>query len=382
MRILLIGDYPPDARLGSAKVYFKLSEALRELGHDCDVLLGDALGSRPGASRLRWIAAPWLALRAAQRAGVPRGAYDVVDVASAEGAWIALAERARRAGPRVAIISRSHGLEHRNYARMLDDARAGLQPKSWWRRWWYPVSRLWPVGIAARASDRMIVLNAADRDEVVRRGWKSREGVSIVPHGVSERFLAAAPPSNASRGAGIIFCGSWDLVKGITYLADAFAILHRTHPGSRLTVLGPGLPAEAVFAAFEPSVRASVRVVPRASEDVVMSEFARHDVLVSPSTYEGFGMVVLEAMSQRLPVVATPEGAARSMIINGDTGLLVVPRDAPALARALANVLDDPAAARRRAEAAHAVATRHGWRETARQTALLYESARRATDAR
>ncbi|MDB4906957.1 MAG: hypothetical protein JWO05_1741 [Gemmatimonadetes bacterium] len=382
MRVLLIGDYPPDARLGSAKVYFKLAEALRELGHECDVLLGDALGAWPDASRLRWIAAPWLALRAARRAGVTRGHYEVVDVASAEGAWLALAERARRDGPRVGIVSRSHGLEHRNYARMLDDARAGLQPKSWWRRWWYPLSRLWPVSLAARASDRMIVLNARDRDEVVQRGWKSGGEVLVVPHGVSERFLASAPAAGAARGAGIVFCGSWDLVKGVTYLAEAFLLLRATHPQARLTVLGPGVPEAHVLASFAPSVRPFVRVIPRAGEAEVMAEFARHDVLVSPSTYEGFGMVMLEAMSQRLPVVATPEGAALSLVQHAVTGVVVPARDARALSTALAGVLDDRASAELRAEAAYAVALQHGWRETARRTVDVYRAAREAASAR
>ena len=74
--------------------------------------------------------------------------------------------------------------------------------------------------------------------------------------------------------------------------------------------------------------------VDRAPESEVMTAYRTHDVLAWPSTYEGFGMVVVEAMSQRLPVVATPVGCAQSLIVSEQTGLIVPPRDPAALARA------------------------------------------------
>src|SRR5438132_8148749 len=58
MRILLVGDYPRDARLGSTKVLLKLQEEFRGLGHTCDVLLADDLGASPRHRLLRWAFAP------------------------------------------------------------------------------------------------------------------------------------------------------------------------------------------------------------------------------------------------------------------------------------------------------------------------------------
>ena len=52
--------------------------------------------------------------------------------------------------------------------------------------------------------------------------------------------------------------------------------------------------------------------------------YRRHDLLICPSTYEGFGLVILEAMSQRLPVVTTAGWIfARSIVRDGQTGRLV-----------------------------------------------------------
>ena len=374
MRILLVGDYPDDARLGSGKVYHKLREELARLGHVCDVLLAPQIGRWPARARVRWALAPVAAERAVRRIFRERGAYDVIDVASAEGAVIG-AMRKAGAYRGVGLVSRSHGLEHLNYRRMLEDAEDGVAPKPWYRRLWYPAARMSQVALAARLADRLLVLNPGDRDFALARGWKPAERIDLVPHGVSERFLSAAPPPDAPRGRGILFCGSWDSVKGVDYLVRAFALLAAEADPPRLTVLGPGLAEDAVLAAFPAGARPLVTVVPRAPEDEVMRHYREHAVLAVPSTYEGFGMVVVEAMSQRLPVVATPVGCAPLLVGGGRGGILVPPRDPGALAAALRRLLADPALRRAMGGRGFEAVRGMTWRATAERTLQTYAAA-------
>ena len=95
-----------------------------------------------------------------------------------------------------------------------------------------------------------------------------------------------------------------------------------------------------------------------------------------PSTYEGFGMVVLEAMTQRLPVIATPVGAARSLIVDGRSGLLVPPRDGAALADAIGRLMNDASLRLRLAEGAFERVSGMTWTATARHTLEVYARAR------
>ncbi|HZP47017.1 MAG TPA: glycosyltransferase family 4 protein [Vicinamibacterales bacterium] len=384
MRILLVGDYPPDARLGSTKVLVKLQEEYRAAGHVCDLLLGDDLGAWPEHRAGRWALAPVAAAAAVRRAIRRNGAYDVIDVASAEGLWLAAW---RRLGglPRTAVVSRSNGLEHLNYRRMLADADAGLVTKGWSRRWYYPLVRLSQVSAAIRLADRAILLNDDDRARVVSRRWKDAAAIDVVPHGVSSRFLEPPPGDAPPRGRGILFCGSWDLVKGVPYLVDAFARLVRDDvrvaPGGSavaLTILGGGVAADAIRLSFPGDVRDRVTVLDRASEDEVVAAYRSHDVLAFPSTYEGFGMVLVEAMSQRLPVVTTPVGCATALVENGRSGLVVQPRDAAGLARALATALGDAAMRDALAGEAFRRVRDMSWSNTARATLDVY---RRATAA-
>jgi glycosyltransferase involved in cell wall biosynthesis len=371
VRILLVGDYPNDPRLGSAKVPHKLAQEFRALGHSCDLLFAEDLGSIPRRMHPRHLLGPFLAERAVARAFARHGHYDVVDVASAEGLMLGLRQRLG-AYPGTALVCRSNGLEHLNYRRMLDDHTAGLMHKPWARRLWYPLVRLNQVAAAARLCDRLLVLSEVDREFAVGRGWKKRQHVAVIGHGVSARFLEQAVPTDASRGGGILFCGTWTGVKGVDYLVPAFTQLIDSGAPVNLTILGPAIPEQAVRAAFPTHVRRYLKIVDRVPENEVIAHYRRHDLLVFCSTYEGFGMVLLEAMTQGLPVVATPVGCAARLVQPGQTGLLVPARDSAALADAMGRLLANPGLRRRMAENAFAVVRTMSWTDTALKTLAIY----------
>ncbi len=372
LRILLVGDYADDPRLGSGKVAHKLREEFAAAGHECSALFTHDIGEAPSGRQVRQLVSPLLAARAI-RAAIGRVPYDVVDAASAEGLWFGVEKRL--GGWRsIAYVCRSNGIEHMNYRRMLDDNDAGLADKPLSRRLWYPASRLTQVAAAARLADRLIVLNEADRRFAVERGWQPEGRIDVVAHGVSERFLHAAGRTSP-RGAGVLFCGAWDRVKGTSYLVQALDRLATEGRPVPLTILGPGLSTADVMQSIPEHLRPSVTVVDRVPEDHVIEKYRRHDVLVFPSTYEGFGLVVLEAMSQGLPVVATPVGCVPDLIRDGENGVIVPPRDAGALAKALRRLMDTSAERDRIGANAAATVASMTWRRTAERTIEAYRAA-------
>ena len=373
MRILLVGDYPNDPRLGSTKVFAKLQEEFRALGHTCDVLLADELGVFPRNRFARQLLEPVMAAAAVRRAFREFGPYDVVDIASAEGLWLAAFRRVGLFG--AAVISRSNGLEHLNYERMLADAKAGLWKKPLTRRWWYPAARLSQVAMTARLADRLILLNQHDREFALAQGWKPEASIDIVEHGVSTKFVAGAPPADQPRGRGILFCGTWDHMKGIRYLAAAFSHLVAEGRAANLTILGGGVPEATIRAAFSADSQPHLTVTDRVSEDEVIAAYRAHDVMAMTSSYEGFGMVLLEAMTQRLPVVSTPVGFARAIVRHEETGLVVPPRDTDALAAALARLLDDRALRVSLADRAFDAVRGMTWSRSAVATVAVYQRA-------
>jgi glycosyltransferase involved in cell wall biosynthesis len=372
LSILLAGDYPPDPTLGSAKVFYKLQEEFVALGHRCEILFDDAIGA-PRSRQIRQAVSPYYAGRAIARR-MARAKFDVLDIASAEGLYVGLGNRLRRRQA-IPFVCRSNGLEALNYRRMIDDAAAGLTHKPWTRRLWYPLSRLTQVEWAARLASRMLLLNPQDYQFAVRQGWQTPDRIDVVPHGVSARYLDDRPREDAPRGEGLLFCGSWDHMKGIVYLAGCLERLHARGLRYPLTVLGPGVPEATVMRAFPEAVRPFVRVVPRAPEHEVIRLYRSHDALLWTSTYEGFGLVLLEAMSQRLAVITTPVGCAPALVRDGENGLVVPPRDPAALASAAERLMGDAPLRQRLGSAAACSVSAMTWRASAERTIEVYRRA-------
>jgi len=104
--------------------------------------------------------------------------------------------------------------------------------------------------------------------------------------------------------------------------------------------------------------------------------YAAADVLAFPSTKEGWGLAVLEAMSAGLPVVASDLPVFREYLTAGRDALLVPVDDAAALAGALAAILDDPDLAASLREAALATARRFTWARSAAEHQAIYAAIR------
>jgi glycosyltransferase involved in cell wall biosynthesis len=157
--------------------------------------------------------------------------------------------------------------------------------------------------------------------------------VEVIPYGAPLR-PASAPRRTARDGAGplrVIFVGSLGQRKGLSYLFDACRSL-----GSavELTVIGT-LPLEKCPALETELAREHVRWIPSCPHAQVLAEMAAHDVFVFPSLFEGFGLVLLEAMAMGLPIIATPHTAAPDLIDDGQEGFLVPIRSSQAIAEKL-----------------------------------------------
>jgi glycosyltransferase involved in cell wall biosynthesis len=128
--------------------------------------------------------------------------------------------------------------------------------------------------------------------------------------------------------------------KGILYGIRAFGQLAEQFPDAHLVIAGEG--------ALRPALEAEVKALKleervrflgwRADGARVM---AAYDIFLMPSLWEGFGLVMLEAMGQSLPIVGSAVSALPEVVVDGETGLLVPPRDVDGLAKALTLLLSD-----------------------------------------
>jgi glycosyltransferase involved in cell wall biosynthesis len=120
----------------------------------------------------------------------------------------------------------------------------------------------------------------------------------------------------------------------------------------------------------------AVQFVHGVTTDRIVELYAEAELAAVPSLYEGFSLPAVEAMACGVPIVATTGGALPEVVgRDGETGLLVPPGDASALALALGRALDDPGMRARIGAAGRArVLERFTWRKTAEGTVDHYRA--------
>jgi glycosyltransferase-like protein len=247
-----------------------------------------------------------------------------------------------------------------------------------------------------------------DRILVVSERWRQiladeyRTSAEVVHNGVDvARFRSADPDLAATlrqrAGAAdrplILAVGGIEPRKGSDTLMAAIAALSRPggRAGSRPEGRAGRRPVLAVVGghSFQDYREYRDRVLSslpglglRLDDDVVLlgtvpdaelpGWYAAADVLAFPSTKEGWGLAVLEAMSAGLPVVASDLPVFREYLRPGQDALMVPADDAAALAAALGTVLDDAALAGRLRAAGHEVCARFTWDRCAAEHQRIY----------
>jgi len=141
--------------------------------------------------------------------------------------------------------------------------------------------------------------------------------------------------------------GRLALQKGHVHLIRAMAQINRKWPEARLVIVGhddqgvrPRLEAEIN------RLNLDGRVILTGFRGEVPDIMAAFDIFCLPSLWEGFGLVLLEAMAEGRPIVASRVGSIPEVVVDGETGLLVEPGDEAGLAEAIGALLADPGRAK------------------------------------
>lgn len=193
--------------------------------------------------------------------------------------------------------------------------------------------------------------------EAVREFTIAVEGIKpnklhLVRYGIEYQSMPADTPAqirealcrelNIEKGAVIIgMACRLTKQKGVTYALQALARLPK-NANVHLVIAGDGQLMDALKREAQ-QLRIEGRVHFLGWRADASSLMAGWDIFLMPSLWEGFGLVLLEAMSKRVPVIASNVSAIPEVVEHGQTGLLVPPRNPDALAQAMQMLVDDRA---------------------------------------
>jgi phosphatidyl-myo-inositol alpha-mannosyltransferase len=200
----------------------------------------------------------------------------------------------------------------------------------------------------------------------------------VIPNGVDvAHFSHAHPlPGYPREGGTVGFVGRYDEPrKGMEVLIPAMEQLAAERPGIRLVVAGRG-DADDFRGQLPRALAHRVELLGQVSDADKARMLRSVDVYCAPNTgQESFGVILLEAMAARTPVVASDLEAFRRVLGNGAAGRLFPVGDPMALAGALAELLDDPALCERLVSAGGRAVAPFDWSVVVEQILRVYELA-------
>jgi glycosyltransferase involved in cell wall biosynthesis len=204
------------------------------------------------------------------------------------------------------------------------------------------------------ATDHIAVSEAVRQTLRTSAPWLQRN-ISVIYNGIDIAEIDTAPPLDLGLPAGAVtvgFVGHFETRKGIMDFAQAWQRAAPQSPNGHALIAGQGR--------REPEFRVALDGAPRVHwlgfRSDVPSVMQSLDIFVLPSQFEGFGLVLVEAMAAGAACIAYNSSNMPEIIRDGVEGLLVPGGDVRALADAIVRLCGDPALRQRLGEAARAAA--------------------------
>jgi phosphatidylinositol alpha-mannosyltransferase len=196
----------------------------------------------------------------------------------------------------------------------------------------------------------------------------------LIPNGVHVKTLASAPAFGGMRKPQqICFLGRFEEPrKGFSILLDAFRLIADEIPQATLVVAGPGDPDAMEIDLL---MRDRITFLGRVSDSEKASMLASSEIYVAPNTGgESFGIVLLEAMACRTPVIASNLAAFNRVLDYGKAGVSFENENAEDLARALRELLSNDQRRQQLSDAGFARVQKFDWGRVAGDIINVYET--------
>ena len=239
----------------------------------------------------------------------------------------------------------------------------------------------WKLAIGGmKHADRIIAVSNHTAKDITQHLAISPQLITTVPNAVSSEFKPITQNEIAICREQYNLCqqdfcllnvGSNNLRKNISGILKAIAILSKENLPVHFWKAGADFDAEQkkFIAANHLTNRVSYLGKPNKAQ--LRQIYNAADVLVAPSTYEGFGLTILEAMACRTPVITSNVTSLPE--VAGDAAILVEPTDVRAIAAAISRLQAEPQYRQLLSDRALARAKQFTWSKTARQVMEIYQ---------
>lgn len=384
MKVLMLSwEYPPKSVGGLAQHVYDLTNALAESGVEVHLITSGGKGAPAheqagGVNVYRvepyrvsspdfvtWVAQFNVALL--ERA-IPllteNGDFHMLH---AHDWLVAYAARAIKHAGQLPLVVTIHATEYGRNNGLHNDTQRHISDIEWWLTY-----EAW----------RVIVCSHYMEGEIKNVFQIPQDKVAVIPNGVdadnyTSRSRKASRDQYAAPDEKIIFyVGRLVREKGVQVLLDAAPHILTYHPQTKFVIAGKGPflePLKRQAAAL--GIANRVYFTGYIDDDLRNNLYSWADVAVFPSLYEPFGIVALEAMAARTPVVVADSGGLGEIVRHGEDGLLTYSGNSHSLAQNILAIIKQPKLSEKLKENAYRrVISEFNWNNIARQTTEVYRN--------
>jgi len=182
---------------------------------------------------------------------------------------------------------------------------------------------VWKVYIGSKLASRIVAISKTVKRNNCQIYRIPTSKVSLVYNAIDTKNIASVPQQGDAKSICIGSVGKLDRQKGFDILLKAFSMVNRVFPQVILEIVGDGpLRKDLMAYTIELDIRDKVRFLGLLNNKTVLDKIGGWSVFVLTSRWEGFGIVLLEAMAMEKPIVATNVEAIPEVVKDGYTGLL------------------------------------------------------------
>lgn len=212
-------------------------------------------------------------------------------------------------------------------------------------------------------NQKLVTVSESSREDIIKLKLGSKENIEIIFNGINHSVYRRLPKT---KYPSFIYMGRMKPYKNIDIAIRAFARIVRKHPTAILTIVGDG---ESLGGLKDLTSRLhlkqSVKFLGRVTENKKVVYLAKSWVALQPSSFEGWGITVLEANVCGTPVIASNVAGLRDSVVDGKTGLLVPVKDAKLFAKAMLDLIKEREYRKELSDEAYKWSQKFSWEKSA-----------------
>ncbi len=231
------------------------------------------------------------------------------------------------------------------------------------------------LGMQKRISKKfshIITVSKCAQNDISHEFKIDKASFDVIPNGINTKLFYPIPEIDREDGRIIVTNSADTPLKGLYYLIYAIKEVLNTHKYIKLIVIGKPKENGGIARLIKKlKIEKFIHFTGRISDREFRQQYAKANMAVVPSIYEGFGLPVGEAMACGVPVISTTGGALPEVV--GDAGILVPPANHKALANAIIHLLDNKKYAKKIGNFGFLrVQEKFTWEKAAKQTVETY----------